>query len=218
MLIIPFPSPLRLGNQSAASQGDTELPRHKSHTHTTFHRDLPFFILLFPPFPFSFLSLSVPHPLLLYSPDFTSVFPFSLCCLDSLVITHSASLSLLLYISLFSNNPNSRVNPLFRPSATTHKDLCLQIPVLWWVNAVVKVWLGWGLTAENGMKWTSASGEKWTSISSCRCNSLFVGPNVNLNQLPWMDFLAKYWCHPTSYFPVVLITTAAGWHLSLNNQ
>lgn len=190
MLIIPFPSPLRLGNQSAASQGDTELPRHKSHTHTTFHRDLPFFILLFPPFPFSFLSLSVPHPLLLYSPDFTSVFPFSLCCLDSLVITHSASLSLLLYISLFSNNPNSRVNPLFRPSATTHKDLCLQIPVLWWVNAVVKVWLGWGLTAENGMKWTSASGARWWKMNIAAATVCLWDPTLTwTNYLGWIFWL-----------------------------
>lgn len=64
----PFPSPplpLRLGNQWAASPGETGLPRHKSHTHTIFHPVSPSFILFstLPLFPSHCLPLP---PLLLF--------------------------------------------------------------------------------------------------------------------------------------------------------
>lgn len=75
----PFPAPplhtlpLRLGNQWAASAGETGLPRHKSHTHTILH---PVSLLLFyplfytPPLFFLFLSTSSSPRLLLCSSGF----------------------------------------------------------------------------------------------------------------------------------------------------
>lgn len=66
----PFPAPpppstllpLRLGNQWAASAGETGLPRHKSHTHTILH---PVSLLLFYPLfytPLPSFSSSCPPP------------------------------------------------------------------------------------------------------------------------------------------------------------
>lgn len=65
ILSLPPPLPLRLGNQWAASPGETGLPRHKSHTHTIFHPVSPSFILFstLPLFPSHCLPLP---PLLLF--------------------------------------------------------------------------------------------------------------------------------------------------------
>lgn len=96
----PFslPLPLRLGNQWAASQGETGLPRHKSHTHTIFHPVSPSFIL------FSTLPQFPPHcpplPPIFCSSGLASLFQFSSRCHNSLVIARPACFSSLTFLFL----------------------------------------------------------------------------------------------------------------------